>query len=603
MSVKTFKEGDEFCVYDVGSEGQRSGSSKGCHGTRAEANTQARAINTSMNETVDFIMGDGVLITEQEAHEDTAAKVRDAFRRMVDGTLRFSEMSFWDRPSIVKTFDDFVVVEMEGKLFKVEYTRDDEDNFEFANQEDWELGDFEFVPRQTDTEEAALFTQATVNALPDESFATVLKNGDNTQRFFPYRNSRGLVHVPQLLESLREVPTKGDLSPRILAEAMTTLGQEASSLGIFVPSNDHYPGQPAFQIFAETHDSESRPLEDGSLDFKLIEPGWGNIRDHNYYPKEMLRRDAHKFEGIQMHEVQHDDKMRTTRTWVATVTEAGKRFTESGAPICRAFIHDSTFLDRCKNLEEGGLLTKLQNSIVARGVTSKGKIGNKQGNIVQEITAPKYVDFVTQAGAGGHALALYSEAIASDLALITISLLKESRPDLVYHLQMGARNSVLKEVSSRLLKSETEGTSSNKSVSTSIEEVNMPGQIATNDGQVELQEQITALQGEKEVLESEVQDSRRASALALIVEKMPYKDLRPRFEEEVKSLEVLSDSYLEELGVRLDTDRQFWADRLGEGSVSGLGKSESESAPHKGLPKEELEERWVEHDAVYGPSS
>lgn len=600
MPVKTFKIDDEYCVHNVGTEGQKEGVSLGGHGTRVEANTQARTINASMNETVDFIMGDGVLITEQEAHEDTASKVRDAFRRMVDGTLNFSEMPYWDRPGIVKTFDDFVVVEMLGKLYKVEYTRDDEDNFEFAVRDDWVLGDFEFVPRQSETVEAAPFTQATINSLPDSSFAVVLKNGDAIERFFPYRNSKGVVHAPQLLESMREVPTRTGLPSTTLAEALTTLSDEAALLGIQPPPRSHYPGQQEYQILAETHDSEGKPLEEGKLDFKLIEPGFGNTRDNNYYPKEVLRRDAHKFEGIQMHEVQHDDKMRTTRTWVATITEAGKRFTDSGAPICQAFIHDGAFMERCKNLEEGGLLTKLQNSIVARGVTVKSKIGDKLGNIVQEITVPKYVDFVTQAGAGGHALALYSEAIASDLALMTVPILKESRPDLVYHLQMEARNSVLSEVSAETSKGTD--TSSNKTITTGTKETTMTKQDENGDGQAKLQEQNETLLGQNVELVKEVQDARRAAALTLIEEKMPYKDLRPRFEEEVKGLEEIEGTYLEDLGARLDADRKYWAERLDEGGVSDLGESENEGDQPKGMTTEELTERWTEHDKVYGPA-
>ena len=600
MAVKTFKVGAEYCVHEVDASGNKTGSSKGGHGTRGEANTQARRINASMNEIVDFIMGDGILITETEAHEDTAAKVREAFRRMVDGSVRFSEMPYWDRPSVIKTYDDMVVVEMAGKMFKVLYTRDGEDNFVFAVEDDWQLGDFEFIPRAEATETSeALFTPATVNALPDKSFAIVLKNGDESSRFLPFRNSQGVVHVPQLLESIRTVPTLVGLKPRVLTEAMATLSKEATQLGLNPPPSDYYPGQPEFQILAETHDSGGTALAEGELEFQLMEPGFGNPRDNNYYPRSMLRRDSAKFKGIQMHEVQHNDNMRTTRTWVATITEAGDRFSESGAPICKAYIHDETFRERCKNLSAGGLLSELQNSIVARGVTVKGKIGDKLANIVQEITAPKYVDFVTQAGAGGHALALYTEAIALDLALVTVPLLKEQRPDLVYHLQMEARSSVLNEARSGISASETPNASlGNNQLNTDVDitEVNM----TDPKGNKQLQE----LQVHTEKLEKEVQEARRASALALIVEKMPYKDLRPRYEKEVKDLKEIEEGYLASLLVCLDRDREFWAKSLKEGNVTGLGASTDDKDPNtKGLSEKEIAERWKEHDRVYGPTA
>ncbi|GAG07173.1 unnamed protein product, partial [marine sediment metagenome] len=84
--------------------------------------------------------------------------------------------------------------------------------------------------------------------------------------------------------------------------------------------------------------SEANSQGPMTMTIQPIRPGFGNARDNNYYPAEMLRRDAQKFVGAQMHESDHKDD-KSTRTWVSTIREV-LGFTDEGAPICQVVVHN-----------------------------------------------------------------------------------------------------------------------------------------------------------------------------------------------------------------------------------------------------------------------
>lgn len=147
-----------------------------------------------------------------------------------------------------------------------------------------------------------------------------------------------------------------------------------------------------------------------ALDVVVIQPGLGNKRDRNYYSAEMLKRDAPEvFDGAKMYETDHREDERSTRTWVSTI-KAIDRFTEQGAPIARVIVHDPSFARRVIALEKGGLLHKMECSIVAAGQTVEGTIDGEPCNIVKRITEAHSVDWVTAAGAGGHAVKFTEKA-------------------------------------------------------------------------------------------------------------------------------------------------------------------------------------------------
>lgn len=159
--------------------------------------------------------------------------------------------------------------------------------------------------------------------------------------------------------------------------------------------------------------SEGAALEDGqgplTLKVKLIEPGFGNKRDGHYYPANILKRDAHVFEGAKMYETDHKDAEKSTRTWVSTVRKV-VGFSDTGAPLAEVVVHDPGFARRVRNLAKSEMLGAMACSILASGNVKRGRVGDQQAKIVEAITDAQSVDWVTRAGAGGQALAIMSEA-------------------------------------------------------------------------------------------------------------------------------------------------------------------------------------------------
>lgn len=140
------------------------------------------------------------------------------------------------------------------------------------------------------------------------------------------------------------------------------------------------------------------------MDVQVIRPGWGNTRDNNYYPREMLQRDAAKFVGAKMYESDHGND-KTTRNWVSTIAEI-KSFTGEGAPVARVAVHDPDFAQRLRNLKAAGLLEKMECSILASGSARPFEMAGRKGKTVEGISEVSSVDWVTRAGAGGKALSL-----------------------------------------------------------------------------------------------------------------------------------------------------------------------------------------------------
>jgi len=150
-----------------------------------------------------------------------------------------------------------------------------------------------------------------------------------------------------------------------------------------------------------------------TVDFLVIEPGPGNKKDNHYYPAEMLRRDAGVFEGVDMFATDHRETERSERTKVARVQTCPIAFTESGAPVARVVIYDPDQAEKTRNRADAGELATLECSIYASGVSKVGEVDGKEYNIVEQITEGKYLELVSRAGAGGHALGL-AESIGGD---------------------------------------------------------------------------------------------------------------------------------------------------------------------------------------------
>lgn len=139
---------------------------------------------------------------------------------------------------------------------------------------------------------------------------------------------------------------------------------------------------------------------------RLIEPGFGNLQDNNYYSAEVLKRDAHLFEGVKMYPTDHRQEQKSADKEVAVIEKSPYGFSDTGAPLALVNIFDPDFAEKTRNRADAGHLDTLKNSILAKGTARPGTVSGRKGNIVEAITEANSVDFVTRAGAGGQALNL-----------------------------------------------------------------------------------------------------------------------------------------------------------------------------------------------------
>ena len=143
------------------------------------------------------------------------------------------------------------------------------------------------------------------------------------------------------------------------------------------------------------------------MEVAVIEPGWGNKRNNNYYPAAMLERDASVFAGAKMYATDHRQDEKSVLTEVSQILECPTSFTESGAPIARVGVFNTQFAENIRGRAKLGVLDSLHCSILAGGKVKPGFSENgRTGREVVQITEVASVDWVTRAGAGGRALSL-----------------------------------------------------------------------------------------------------------------------------------------------------------------------------------------------------
>ncbi len=161
---------------------------------------------------------------------------------------------------------------------------------------------------------------------------------------------------------------------------------------------------------AEAPPNRRAPLR---MDVGIIRVGPGNKSDNHYYTAEILERDGQVFEGVKMYTTDHREDERSVRTEVALLERVlgVQEFAEGQYLVGRAVVFSPDFAEDVRNRHDAGVLASLHCSILASGEAKPGKIDEQEYNIVQEITAVRSVDWVTQAGAGGHALQLSEVAV------------------------------------------------------------------------------------------------------------------------------------------------------------------------------------------------
>lgn len=165
-------------------------------------------------------------------------------------------------------------------------------------------------------------------------------------------------------------------------------------------------GASDLSLLEETDSAPKGPRDPLIIDAVLIKPGRGNKKDGHYYSADMLKRDAKVFEGVKMYTTDHKAGEKSERTEVSKL-ERIVGFTEAGAPIGRIVIFDPDFAEKTRNRAKSGTLADLHCSILAHGRVVQGTAPDgERAGIVEAITAAQSVDWVTQAGAGGHAMNL-----------------------------------------------------------------------------------------------------------------------------------------------------------------------------------------------------
>jgi hypothetical protein len=95
-------------------------------------------------------------------------------------------------------------------------------------------------------------------------------------------------------------------------------------------------------------------------------------------------------------------------------------------------IFNPDFAEDVRNRVDANMLDSLHCSILAKGEAAPGEVDGAEYNVVQRITEAQSVDWVTRAGAGGHALQLAESAAAPEAEIEEVveteTVAEESEP-------------------------------------------------------------------------------------------------------------------------------------------------------------------------------
>ena len=184
-------------------------------------------------------------------------------------------------------------------------------------------------------------------------------------------------------------------------------------------------------VEAEAPANRRAPLD---LDVGIIRVGPGNKRDNHYYTREMLERDGAIFAGSKMYATDHRNDEKSVRTEVSLIREVlGVKDFQDGAYLTgRVTVFNPDFAEDVRNRADAGVLDSLHCSILAKGEALAGEVDGAEYNVVQSITEAQSVDWVTRAGAGGHALQLTESAAAPEAPIEEVAetetVAEESEP-------------------------------------------------------------------------------------------------------------------------------------------------------------------------------
>lgn len=352
MPWKAFHRGDEWCVFKIDADDAATGDSLGCHDTKAKANTQVAALNVNVEEAG---MNDTMLESTTLEIDGQPVTLADLIARWNGADVQEAHHHEWggEGPSVETT--------PEGS---------------------WNARSFADINALRVAEELAVTVEQRT-----KEFSLLF---GNIMRDFEITNKR-MALMSLVDEFVSEIE---DIEPaEEVAEALAELS-ESDGLSILEV------------LELEEQEEGEKPVHT-IIRVAIIEPGLGNRRDMHYYPREMLERDAHLFQGIKMYTTEHNDKQRSVANEVSQIIRCPVGFSETGAILADVAVYDAAFAYSVRERDHHGKLTDLPCSILASGRVKKGvEMDGEKVNVVEAILEPRAVDWVTRAGAGGRALSL-----------------------------------------------------------------------------------------------------------------------------------------------------------------------------------------------------
>ena len=212
-----------------------------------------------------------------------------------------------------------------------------------------------------------------------------------------------------------QIETGFDFQPRgewrraMLTYTLESPAEESDALqnvGLALESHDATEEDTANLTEAEAATVETGRRAPVIVDFQMITPGPGNKRDRHYYPADVLKRDISVFGEADVFATDHKAEQRSELTKVGKVLKVPIRFTEDQAPVARVLIYDPAQAEKARNRADADALSTLECSIYGSGRAKPRKIDGVEYKVVEAITEGKYLELVSKAGAGGHALNL-----------------------------------------------------------------------------------------------------------------------------------------------------------------------------------------------------
>lgn len=156
---------------------------------------------------------------------------------------------------------------------------------------------------------------------------------------------------------------------------------------------------------------EKAVRRDGTIPVKIIEPGWGSS---GYYPKEVLERDGPVVfpKGLKMywnHPTSQEESTRPEGDLNALAAELISDARYADGPAGPGLYADAKVFEGYQG-SVNDLAKHIGVSIRASGKAVQGEAEGRKGPIVQQLTAARSVDFVTEPGAGGKILDMFEAA-------------------------------------------------------------------------------------------------------------------------------------------------------------------------------------------------